>query len=155
MQKRNLVKIVAAFLLAALIIGLCGCFLTKSDEDLIRSRIAEFVRCYNSGDMSGALACCSAKTRNALAAVVSLLEQAGGSLLGAKVKMSDLFSVSVGAMSDGDMLQVDVDSISVNGDRATAKATMRYKDVRTAQSAQLVVALCKEGNDWYIEDMHD
>lgn len=155
MRKRNLARLVAALLLLALMLSFCGCNWFKSDETLIRDRIAAFVRCYNDGDMSGAIACCSAKTRNALSATIGLLELAGSSFLGTQIKITDLFSISVGAMSNGDLLKIDVDSISVSGKRATANATLHYQDVRSAQSAKLTVALCKEGNDWYIEDMHD
>ena len=153
MRTEVIFRIIAVFLMLLLLFGLAGCQ-TKSDEAKIRDRIDKFVTSYNSGDMNGVFDSCSAKTRNTLKTQYDLLESLGGALLGDQLKLSDLFTLGVG-LSDGDVLAVDINSVTVTGSTAVAKGTMHYQDIQSSKDSPVIFDMVKEGNDWFVKNMHD
>lgn len=142
-------KRISVLLLVALLIhALCAC---QSDEVMIENRVYDIIEAFNSGDMEAVLDCYDAKTRNANKALVNI----GGGLLGMAgldVGFADLFGLTVGLMSDGELLQVQDVQISVNSNstRADVKAMLHYADINGSYDMPLELSLIKENGDWYI-----
>lgn len=124
-----------------------GTSLFKSDEDKIRDRIDSFATAYNTGDMDETIECLDAKTRNMYQSILGI----AGSFL--PVDLGDLFGLSVGVVSEGELLQIHVKQIQIQGDTAKAYADMRYEDIYGQQSDAVIFIMVKESNDWFIKDI--
>lgn len=143
-------KFISVLCLILIIISMvCGCAL-KSDEELIEERMNTFIKAYNAGDIDAVLECVDAKTRNTYKAVMNI----GNSLIGLsgfQVSISDIFSLGVGIMSDGDILRCDNMDISLDSDRtATVRATIHYQDYEGSYSDTVNFTLVKENGQWYL-----
>ena len=142
-------KRLAVFAVILLLVPmLCAC---QSDEQKIEARVYAIVDAFNSGDMEAVLDCYDAKTRNANKALMNI----GGGLLGMAgidVGLADLFGLTVGLMSDGELVRVEDMQISINGDntRAEVSATLYYHDIEGGYDMPLELTLIKEDGDWYI-----
>ena len=129
-----------------------GCSLIKTDSEKIEERINEFSSAYNSGDFDGVLDCLDSKTRNTLRATLNITQ----GITGMKFNISDLFSVSVGVMSENDILNLKILKINITDkENATVNATMNYKDKIQQQSNNVVFTMVKEKGNWYIKDLEN
>lgn len=142
-------RAVALVILICLVTALlCGC---KSDEQKIEDRLNQFLFAFNTGDMEAVLDCYDAKTRNANKAILGLGNNLlGDSLLG--MSFQGLFALSVGLMSEGELLRVEdvVVEIHSSGTRATVSATLYYEDYSESHNSQIQLTMIKENGDWYI-----
>lgn len=143
-------RIISALLiLSAIAFSFFGCA-TKSDETMIEDRMNAFVKAYNAGDMEGILACLDAKTRNTYKAALNV----GNTLIGMtgfSVDISDLFSLGIGLVGEGELLTFDNMTISkVSDTQAEISVALYYQDAQSTHSQQFSVAMVKEDGDWYI-----
>lgn len=152
---------IAAITVFIFIASLGACSPQKSDEELIEARIDEFLTAYNTGDLDAVLNCLDAKTRNAYKSAIGITEALGGAvpnvggILG-EISISDLFGISIGIMSKGDVLMVDIRQINIqDGTTATVDVTMGYKDKLDAFSSEAVFTMLKENGNWYIKNFED
>lgn len=143
-------KRILLFLLTIGIIAsvLCAC---KSDEAMIEDRMNTFVSAFNSGDMEAVLECFDAKTRNAYKAIFSIGDGLIG-MTGFEVGLSDLFGLSVGLVSEGELLQVEDLQITINSEssRATVTGSLCYSDVANSYDQTIQLTMVKENGDWFI-----
>lgn len=142
-------RVIVAFLVFCLIVSFCGCT-SKSDETLIRERMETFAKAYNAGDMEKVLDCFDARTRNAYKAILNI----GNSLIGqsgVSIDISDMFSLGVAFMGEGDLLEFrDIDITIQSESSAVVTATMEY-GVESEKSEETVTfSMVKEESDWYI-----
>lgn len=154
--------------ISSVLFGLVGC--SKSDDDdtqtrqseseteapsakeLIRQRIETFVTAYNDGDMTAAIACFDAKTKNQVEAAINLVDALVGKLAGFKIAIGDLFSLGV-ALEDDAFMKLKVTDVQMTGDTsAVATATM---DLTGTQTQTTYFIMTYEHNGWYIHDMTD
>lgn len=128
---------------------LTGCT-PKSDDELIESRVREFVSAYNSGDLDGVIACMDTSSR-------TFLKGAAG-LLGVVTEtdtsefLTDLFGVSATVVSDGEDL-LTILSIDINFDsqeQADVRVSIRYRDYQQQVEDILQLDMVKEKGNWYI-----
>lgn len=161
----TIMRMIALLLaISTILFGLVGCSSSDGDntseseteapsaEYLIRQRIKTFVTAYNDGDMTAAIACFDAKTKNQLEAAINLIEALTGKLAGFKIAMSDLFSLGVG-LEDDAYMKLKITDVQMTGDTsAVATATMELTGSRT-QTTYFVMTY--EHNGWYIHDMTD
>ncbi|MBP3592185.1 MAG: DUF1508 domain-containing protein [Clostridia bacterium] len=125
---------------------------TKTNEELIEERITSFLTAYNNGDMEATMACLTAKQRNAMQALLNLLESLTGSLAGVSVDLSDLFSLGV-ATGEDTYIQLKIKKIEIeNSLSAIATATMNL-DGEGEETIYFIMAY--ENGGWYIKDMTD
>lgn len=132
---------------------LSACTFQKSDEELIESRIDQFLKAYNAGDMEAILDCLDTKTKNTYEAAMNI----GNILIGKTgfdINLSDLFSISVGTMSEGDILTISDTTINISDDtKATVYVTLGYKDKMNDTQEKAFFTMIKEDNDWFINDL--
>ncbi|MBQ8685277.1 MAG: hypothetical protein IJ514_03795 [Clostridia bacterium] len=126
----------------------------KTDEELIRERIDTFTTAFNDGDFEGVLDCFDAKTRNTLRASFNVMGGLFGGLTGFSFDLSDLFTLGV-AMTDGEVLAIEISEVSVSGAQAVAKGQMGYADIGQSSVEAVYVILVKEEDGWFIQDMTD
>lgn len=125
----------------------------RSDEEQIQFRIEKFLRAYNSGDTEGILECMDQKTRNGLQASVNVANALAG-MTGFKLDFSDLFSMGVWQMSEGDILEISDVVIEVTGeDRARVDVTLSYDDRVSEMEDEAFFTMVKEDGDWFIENL--
>lgn len=153
-SKPHLLRLTALVLLLCLCVSLAGCAAPKSDEQKIQDRLNAFCFAVNSGDLEGALNCLNASSRNAYKSMAGIFGSLTSSLLGIDMAglLVNMFGLSVGTMTDGEMLQMDVNSVSINGNKATVNVTMHYHDTQTKGSGTQDMTMVKENGDWYIMD---
>ncbi len=149
-------KSFVAFMVLSLCFSLLtSCFYFKSDEELIESRIDRFLDAYNSGDMDEVLECLDSKTKNTFKASAAF----GNALIGKTgfdYTLSDLFSLSIGVVSEDDILTVSDISISmVSDDKATVDVTLSYKDKLSDIQEKAVFTMVKEDGDWFIKNLEN
>lgn len=125
----------------------------KSDEELIQSRIDQFLYAFNSGDTEGILECMDQKTRNGLQASVNMANALVGKT-GFKLDFSDLFSMGVWQMSEGDVLEISDMIIEITGeDQARVDVTLSYEDKMSEMEDEAFFTMVKEDGDWFIENL--
>lgn len=126
-----------------------GCTTTKSDEELIESKINQFFKAYNSGDMDSFLECLDCKTRNTYKSAMNI----GNALIGKsgfKIGISDLIGIAVGTMSEEDILTISQINIAIKSEtEATVDVTLAYK----TEISDIKVTMIKEDNDWFIKNL--
>lgn len=129
---------------------LAGCFLVKSDEEMIRERLEEFTTAYNTGDLAAVLNCFNAKTRNTYQSLLNVGDSLTG-MAGLGLGLSNLWSLGVATMGPGDVLSLSNLRISISGDtRARVTATMEFHDGDGESREDVAIPMIKEKGDWYI-----
>lgn len=140
----------------AVLTVLCGCVSKLStDEEKIENRIECFLEAYNSGDINGVLDCMDSQTKNTYKSAMNITNAVSGKM-GIDVSFSDLFGLSVGIMSDGDMLALDNMQTEILSDEsAKVYADMSYHDKVTKNGTpqKVCIVMQKEKSDWFIRDM--
>lgn len=157
---KRIVNVVSVILMVAVLaVSMCGCiFEPKTDEELIRERVDEFIFAYNSGDIEAAFDCFDAKSRKTYGAIFKI----GGGLLkgftGIDVDISDLFALAVGTTNE-DLLSMEIHSIEITGETtATVTLSMKYSDARVEVEESIdnmALNMVKEKGDWYINARAD
>ncbi len=150
--------VVTALIIITVAFVLITCFFDfRTDEEKIEDQINNFVTAYNDGDLEKVLDSLDSRTRNALKSTMNITETLLGSKM--KVKLSDLFSVSVGLVSgEDDILKVTIDDIDIQDDKATVNVSMTYRDKANDFSdftGEAVFTMVKEDRDWYIRNFKD
>lgn len=149
-HRRFLAVIMVLFLCFSL---LSACTSPKSDEELIESRINNFIKAYNSGDIDAVLDCLDAKTKNTYKAAMNI----GNVLIGKTgfgISLADLFGISIGIMSEDDVLTISNISISISSDTsATVYVTLGYKDKMSDTQEKAFFTMIKEDDDWFIKNL--
>lgn len=143
-----------------------ACLFQKSDEELIEARINRFLTAYNTGDLDAVIECLDAKTRNTYKSTMNLVENIGGALLGKVTEtkiglnlsdlfdFSDLFGISVGTISEDDILTVDIQEIIIEDEtHATVNVTISYNTNIADLSEDAYFTMLKENGDWYIKNL--
>ena len=134
----------------------------KSDEELINERIDEFLYCYNSGDFDGAVECFDKKTRNTLKSTLNVTKTALGAFSGchpiigmtSSLNYADLFGMSVGMVSDGDLLKFEDRKITLNDSEAYVNAKMLYNTEYYSQEIDdTIIVMKREKGNWYISNI--
>jgi len=148
-----LTKIICFGLIAAVLIVAANYFklwnLFKSDEDLIRERFQIMEDCFNEGDMEGYLGCMDSVSS---AAAQMMLDMAGGLMsdyMGFDMNFGDMMAFGT-ALGGGDVLQIEVHDVQVNGKEAYATATFRMDFYGEVSEETMEFPMIKEGNDWFI-----
>ncbi len=149
---KRIFRFINVFLVIAIIVtAITGCQF-KSDEQLIEEKIDGFVGCYNAGDFDGVLECLDSKTQNTFKAALNITQ----GVLGINFELSDLFSLSVGLMSEGDILNIEIIQMTVNNDKATVQGKISYHDTMQSDlSDDVIISMIRENNKWVINDMTD
>lgn len=163
---KKTISILLILALTCTLLAGCGLIEPVTDEDLIRERIDTFCKCYNNGDLDGAVDCLCAKTRNTAKGALKLAEGLGGALFGELglpdlgLSMSDLFGLGVGVMGEDDLLNIRITNIKITGDTAvvTGVMDMNYdldvgdEHVKGPTNEAVTIKLVKEDGDWYIKE---
>lgn len=141
---------VAAVVLILTLTGVVG----KSDEELIRERIAAFEEAYTSGDYDGMMDCLDSQMQAATEMSMGLMDGLMGEMTGFDlgVGMSDMFGL-VGIM--GDFADFVIDGIEIDGDNAVVTLTMNMNMYGETMSDQTALPMVKEKGDWYIGGVTD
>lgn len=148
-MKRSMLTILLSL---ALCLSIAGCNLLKSDSEMIEDRIDTFLSAYNSGDLNAVFECFDAKTRNTYKAILGMGNSLAG-MAGFGIDIYDLWAFSVGTMSDGEMLAIDIDDIEfVDETHALVYAEMRYKSAVNGYSESVEISVSKEDGDWFVND---
>ena len=70
------------------------------------------------------------------------------------VSLSDMFGLSVGTMSDDDILKIKDLTITIDSETtATAEGVMSYNDKMASKTDKVTFKMVKEDGDWFIKDM--
>lgn len=148
-----LTKIICFGLIAAVLIVAANHFklwnLFKSDEDLIRERFQIMEDCFNDGDLEGYLGCMDSASS---AAAQMMLDMAGGLMsdyMGFDMNFGDMMSFGT-ALGGGDVLQIEVHDVQVDGKEAYATATFRMDFYGEVMEETMEFPMIKEGNEWFI-----
>ena len=148
-RKRTLLAAVAVLLLLT---QLCACS-SKSDEELIRDRIENFMSDYNDGDLDAALENLTPKTRNATQAILNMAESLGGLFGLDGISLSDMFSLGL-AFSDDEMLKVTVQSVTIQDEEnATAETELSLNSPVGDAAYSIRFVMQKKDGDWYIDNL--
>ncbi|MBQ4088635.1 MAG: zinc ribbon domain-containing protein [Clostridia bacterium] len=141
---------VAAVVVILMLTGVIG----KSDEELIRDRIAAFEEAYTSGDYDGMMECMDSQMQSVTEASMGLMDGLMGWATGVDlgVGMSDMFGL-VGIM--GDFADFIIDDIEIDGDNAVVTLTMNMNMYGETMSEQTALPMVKEKGDWYIGGVTD
>ena len=130
----------------------------KSDEDLIRERIEEFVSSYNNGDMEAVMECFDQRTKSIMGATVGIGESLLGSATGFDVSMSDMFGLGAG-LNEGDMMKLSnieftvpdgAENVSVN---AVITMSISFMGQSQSNSSSVQFEMVKEDGDWFISNI--
>ena len=130
----------------------------KSDEDLIRERIEEFVSSYNNGDMEAVMDCFDQRTKSIMGATVGIGEALIGGAAGFDISMSDMFGLGAG-LNEGDMMKISniqftvpegAERVSVN---AEIQMSISFMGQSQSQSSPVQFEMVKEDGDWFIANM--
>ena len=151
----RITKLMAVILVLTLTMTLlmgCDSFL-KSDEDLIRDRLDEFISACNSGDLDGMLDCLDKSSRKTYSAMFSIGNSLLGGLTGIEIDVRDLMAVIFG-LSPQDFFEMEIQDISLDSDEtATATVSLSFTDPQTGEKVRedgLKLPMIKENRDWYI-----
>lgn len=145
---------VATLLLIGAMMLAMGCdSVLKSDEDLIRDRLDEFISACNSGDLDGVLDCLDKSSRNTYSAMFSIGNSLLGGLTGIEIDVRDLMAVILG-LSPQDFLEMEIQNISLDSDEtATVTVSISFTDPQTGEKNSqdgVKLLMVKEKRDWYI-----
>lgn len=126
----------------------------KSDEQLIRERIAAFEEAYTSGDYDGMLECMDSEMQSITEMSMGLMDGLMGEVAGFDlgVSMTDMFGL-VGFM--GDFADFVIEDIEINGDTAIVTLTMTMNMYGESSSEVTELPMIKEKGDWYIGGVSD
>lgn len=122
----------------------------KSDETKIRDTISDFQEAYNTGDMEALEECFCRSMRIKISSVTGLLGAGLSGLTGYGFDIGDLFGLAGGITR----MDIHIDTVQINGDRAYAIGTMEFDTSRfggSKQSTPVTFSMVKEGGDWLIE----
>lgn len=131
----------------------------KSDEDLIKERIDEFIEAYNNGDMDAVMECFDPKTRSAMEATMGIGDALFGSYTGLDIGLGDMFGLSAG-INEGDLMTLkDIQFTVPDGAEAVtvnANMTMNVSVMGRSQSmdSPVVINMVKDDGDWYISTFY-
>ncbi len=146
--------IVVCFSLLSLLF--CSCDLISkplSDEEMIKNRIDQFLRCYNTGNLEGVLSCMDEKTRQTIQSAINLSEGVAGMLGVGGISFSDLFGLGVGMSENDELLSVEIYSIEIEEVRAEVIVKMAYAYVGSEPYEEnALFEMLKEDGDWFIRD---
>jgi hypothetical protein len=153
----SFISVIALVIIAVGVFIYLNPSLVKSDRELIESRIEKFADAYNDGDLDKALDCMDSKTKNTYKSAVNITNSLIGKTgFGADIR--DLFGLSVGSLSDGDMLDIDITGVEfADSGRANVKAdlTFRAKTLNRNETEDgITIVMVKENGDWFINDMN-
>lgn len=156
-MKKKKFNIISVFLIIILTFTfLSGCVGKQtSDSELIQARIDSFLDAYNSGNMDTVLECMDSKTKNTYKSAMNLTNALIGKT-GFKIDLSDIFSLSVGLISDDDLLTFDdIDIKIISDDSAEVYGTLSYQDKSKINnsSEKVCFIMKKESSDWFIQDI--
>jgi hypothetical protein len=76
--------------------------------------------------------------------------------LGVEIDLSDIFSLTVGVESEGDLLTVSNMNININSDNSaqvSANLTYESKSKISNSSENVCFIMKKEKSDWFIQDI--
>lgn len=126
----------------------------KSDEQLIRERIAAFEEAYTSGDYDGMLECMDSEMQSITEMSMGFMDGLMGEVAGFDfgVSMTDMFGL-VGFM--GDFADFIVEDIVITGDTAIVTVTMEMDMYGQTSSETTELPMVKEKGDWYIGGVSD
>ena len=129
-------------------------FIGKSDEELIRERIAAFEDAYTSGDYDGMMECLDKQMQSVTEASLGLMDGLMSGMTGFDlgIGMSDMFGI-VGIM--GDFADFIIDDIQIEGDNAVVTLTMNMNMYGETASQQTALPMVKENGDWFIGGVTD
>lgn len=134
-------------------VSLVSCTFIKSNEEKINSRIDLFLKAYNSGNMDAVFECLDSKTKNTYKAAMNI----GNTFIGKtgfNIKLSDLFGIGIGTMSDSDVLKISQRDIKIlNESLATVNIVLTYEDKISSTIENAVFTMIKEDDDWYIKNL--
>ncbi|MBR3592838.1 MAG: zinc-ribbon domain-containing protein [Clostridia bacterium] len=133
--------------LVGAIIFLCANFF-KSDEQKIRDRLDTFSESCNDGDIEEMINCFDKKTRKTYDMSLGLVEGIFGGMTGFDLPIGDMFEIFGMQEMKGSMnVQIDIESIEINGNDAVVKVTLYSEGEAEAEE----IIMCKEDDDWYID----
>ena len=149
-------KVIAWVLVVLLVVGgtlgtMAALGVFKSDETKIRDTISDFQEAYNTGDMEGLEECFCRSMRVKISSVTGLLGAGLSGLTGYGFDIGDLFGLAGGITT----MDIHIDTVQINGDRAYAIGTMEFDTSRfggSKQSTPVAFSMVKEGGDWLIEN---
>lgn len=146
---RWMIPLIALAAVAAVVVVILNAagIIGKSDEELIRDRIAEFEEAYTSGDYDGMMDCLASDMRAATDVSMGLMDGLMSDMAGFDIGMSDMFGL-VGLM--GDFCDFIIEDIQIQGDSATVTLTMNMNMYGETSSEQMTLPMVKDGGDWYI-----
>ena len=126
----------------------------KSDEQLIRERIAAFEEAYTSGDYDGMLECMDSEMQSITEMSMGLMDGLMGEVAGFDlgISMTDMFGL-VGFM--GDFADFIIEDIVITGDTAMVTLTMNMDMYGESASDTMELPMVKEKGDWYIGGVSD
>ena len=128
----------------------------KSDNEMINSRISEFLSAYNDGDFEATVNCFDKKTRRQINATFNVTGSLLGSVTGVNIDLSDMFSLGIATSSEDDFLSIEISRIVMqSSEKATLIGTMSFSGVGSEQSDTVFIVMVKESDDWYINDITD
>lgn len=123
--------------------------LGKNDRELIEDRIEEFTEAYNAGDYEEVLESLDKKTRNTYKAAMNLGESLFSGYTRYGISGGDLFALGVGTSGFEDLLEFQMDDLSIAGDEAWAEGTLNYGE----DKMKIKIFFVKEGRTWYIKEI--
>ena len=149
-------KVIAWVLVVLLVVGgtlgtMAALGVFKSDETKIRDTISDFQEAYNTGDMEGLEECFCRSMRVKISSVTGLLGAGLSGLTGYGFDIGDLFGLAGGITT----MDIHIDTVQINGDRAYAIGTIEFDTSRfggSKQSTPVAFSMVKEGGDWLIEN---
>lgn len=150
---KNIVILTIATIITVMTVA--GCNINKTDEELINRRIEAFFEAYNAGDMEGGVKCLDSKTKNTYESAMNMTNALIGKT-GFSIKLSDIFGVAVGVISEGDLLKASEMNITLTSDEtANVNTVLSYSD-KTGMgnfAEKVLISMKKEKSDWFIEDI--
>ena len=144
-------------LAAALIIGVVAFVVIqfdlikvfKSDEDLIRDRVAAFEEAYNNTDWDSMMECMDTATQSMMELTMSFADGLLSEAIGFDFGISDMLGLG-SLMVTGDFCQMKVVDIQIQGDYAEVTILMSVDLYDMQETETVILPMVKEGNDWFI-----
>ncbi len=133
----------------------------KSNEELIHICIDRFEESYNNGDLKGVIACLSAKRQKQIKSIINLMNAVSFGIgcgpinISSAIDLYDLFGLSVGSVSDEELLRVETHSISftdAGGADVCADISFQFA-YGTQEVGTVILKMVKEKGKWYIDNM--
>ena len=148
-------RLISCFLILLCVVtalGSCDKLSVPSDEEQIRSCIEAFTEAYNEGDFEAVLDQMTGKQKNALKSMLNIV----GLLIGfdASSIFTSLFSLGV-AMSEGDYMEVEIQKIEVDSNKATVTALISFNNPYGKEIGISYFHMKKKDDKWLIADITD